>query len=120
MIEIRTKVDNNFSPFVFDRTYLYRHGIQDKIRQYILCNFLDIAAYNKDMLDLSCEELLDLIEDDLLNSRYEEPIWEFCLQWIAFDEKNRLQHVPKLLGGVRIGLLKQTVINISNCLFIRD
>lgn len=57
------------------------------------------------MLSLSCEDLLDIINDDALNTKNEEPIWEFCLRWIDFDEKNRRESVPLLLGGVRLGLL---------------
>lgn len=84
---------------------MFKHEIQRKVREYVLYNFLEIVAINNEMLSLSCEDLLDIINDDALNTKNEEPIWEFCLRWIDFDEKNRRESVPLLLGGVRLGLL---------------
>lgn len=95
--------------FFFARKFLYKHEIQRKIREYILSNFLEIAATNIEMLHLSCEDVLDIISDDALNTRSEEPIWDFCLRWIEFDENTRRRNVPKLLGAVRLGLLSQHV-----------
>lgn len=65
-----------------------------------------------DILSLSCDDLVDIIMDDSLNSKSEEPVWELCLRWIEFDEENRKQHVPRLLENVRLGLMKQDVRHI--------
>lgn len=97
---------------------MYKHDIQRKIRDYILCNFLEIAVTNEEMLRLSCEDLLLLIRDDALNTKTEKPIWEFCLRWIEFDKKNRLQSIPSLLEGVRLGLLDKIVMYTSLYIYI--
>lgn len=80
------------------------------IHVYILSNFLEIAATNEDLLSLPCEDILDIIGDDALNTKTEEPVWEFCLRWIEYDETNRLQSIPLLLNGVRLGLLTKKVM----------
>lgn len=88
---------------------MYRHEIRKKVREYILSKFLEIIAVNEDMLSLPCDELLDIINDDALNTKTEAPIWEFCLKWIGFDVKNRIQSLPLLLRSVRLGLLDKNV-----------
>lgn len=61
------------------------------------------------MLRLPCEELLDIINDDALNTKTEVSIWEFCLKWIGFDEENRLKSMPLILRSIRLGLLDKDV-----------
>lgn len=97
---------------IFSRKCLYKHRVQREIRVYILRNFIEITKMNEDIIYLSCADLLDLISDDALNAKNEQPIWEFCLRWIEFDEKNRIQNVPSLLEGVRLGLMNQDVRHI--------
>ena len=68
-----------------------------------------MVTSNEEMMSMPCEELLDIINDDALNTRNEAPIWEFCLKWIAFDEENRLQNLPSILRSIRLGLLDRSV-----------
>lgn len=71
-------------------------------------------------MDLSIEHLLLLITDDALNTRSEEPIWEFCLRWIERDENNRIEYIPRLLEGIRLGLMSKDVGHIIiTILFIK-
>lgn len=99
-------------PLFCSRKYLYNHEIQSELREYILRNFIEIIKLNEDVVYLSCADLLDIISDDALNTKHEHTIWEFCLRWIEFDEKNRTQNVPSLLEGVRLGLMNQDVSRI--------
>ncbi|KAG4076580.1 hypothetical protein HA402_001867 [Bradysia odoriphaga] len=87
--------------------FISRRDIQTNIHVYILSNFIEIAATNEDLLTLSCEDIINIIRDDALNTKTEEPVWEFCQRWIEYDEMNRLQSVPLLLSGIRLGLLTQ-------------
>lgn len=103
--------------FFHFRKCLFKHEVQRDIRQYILRNFIEITKLNEDIIYLSCADLLDLISDDALNAKNEQPIWEFCLRWIEFDEKNRIENVPSLLEGVRLGLMNQDVRHIIILLF---
>lgn len=101
---------------------MYNHEIQRVIKEYILRNFLEIAATNEDLLSLSCNDLLDIINDDALNTKCEEPVWELCVRWIQTDEQNRIKKFPEILEGVRLGLLKEEVkfiysLLLSACFF---
>lgn len=105
-------VSAHYFIFVFissSRKFLYRHEVRKKVREYILCHFLEIIASNEEMLTLPCDELLDIINDDALNTKDEAPIWEFYLKWIRFDEENRLQNLPLILRSIRLGLLEKNV-----------
>lgn len=88
---------------------MYRHEVRKKIREYILCHFLEIITSNDEMLTLPGDQLLDIINDDALNASSEAPVWEFCLKWIQFDKENRLQHLLLILRSVRLGLLERPV-----------
>lgn len=79
------------------------------MREYILCHFLEIISANEEMLSLPCDELLDIINDDALNTKDEAPVWEFCLKWIQFDKENRLESLPLILHSIRLGLLEENV-----------
>lgn len=94
---------------------MYRHEVQKKVREYILCHFLEIITSNEEMLTLPCDQLLDMINDDALNTNNEAPVWEFCLKWIQFDEETRLQHLPLILRSVRLGLLEKNVKFYAFC-----
>lgn len=100
--------------FFVHRKFLYRHKIQKTVRAYVLGHFLEIITSNEELLRLPCEELLDIINDDALNTKSEAPIWEFCIKWIQFDEKHRLQSIPVLLSSVRLGLLDKNVKKKQN------
>lgn len=84
---------------------MYKHNIQDQVRYYVLHNFNEIAVVSQELLYLSCNNLYDIINDNFLNMKDEEPIWECCLRWIAYDEENRIGFTPKLLEGIRLGLM---------------
>lgn len=72
-------------------------------------NFLAIR-HTEDFLELSFEELRDLITRDEIFVPTEEPIFEAVLSWVRKDEKNRKEHMPELLSQVRLPLLKPAFI----------
>lgn len=92
------------------RKSLYKHEVHRIIRDFILKHFIEITKDNDDIINLQIEDLLDIINDDALNAKNEEPIWEFCVRWIEFDEKNRFEYVPQILEGIRLGLINQDVL----------
>lgn len=76
---------------------------------YVLRNFVEIALKNAELMELPFEQFHEIIRDDMLNCKDEEPIWECCLSWIDSDPNNRREYVRQLLGGVRLGLLSPKV-----------
>lgn len=102
-----------FFCFFFNRKYIFKHKVQGQLRNYILYNFIRIIEINKEIFDLPCDDLYDLITDDILNVHAEETVWEFCLRWIEYDEQNRMQFTMKLLQGIRFGLMNLNVNSIE-------
>ncbi|XP_031627271.1 kelch-like protein 10 [Contarinia nasturtii] len=100
-------LENAIHLLLMTRKWLYKHEIERSIREYILRNFIEIFQSNDVVLNLSVEDLVDILKDDALNTKTEEPIWELCLRWIEFDEKNRPQYVPQLLACIRLGLMNK-------------
>lgn len=76
---------------------------------YILRNFNDIAVQSDELLNLSIQEFCDIINDDILNVKDEEKVWECCIRWIEHDRKNRVQFVSQLLSCIRLGLMNMDV-----------
>lgn len=60
------------------------------------------------------EDFFDIVNDELLNVKDEQSVWECCIRWIDFDPKNRTKHLTKLMRGVRLGLLTNSVGILSS------
>lgn len=76
---------------------------------FVLRNFTDIALNSAELLDLPFDQFYEIISDDMLNSKDEEPVWECCLSWIDSDPNGRREYVWRLLEGVRLGLMNSKV-----------
>ncbi|XP_069963163.1 kelch-like protein 10 isoform X1 [Bactrocera oleae] len=76
-----------------------------KARNYLLRYFIEIAAKNKDILEMGLKDFYDIISDDELNTREEDHVWKLCIKWIDHDPENRKQYVAQLMQGVRLGLM---------------
>lgn len=89
--------------------YLYKHELQYQTRMFVLRNFTDIALNSAELLVLPFDQFYEIISDDMLNSKDEEPVWECCLSWIDYDPNGRREYVRRLLEGVRLGLMNSKV-----------
>ncbi|NXD84083.1 KLH10 protein, partial [Halcyon senegalensis] len=72
---------------------------------FILHQFKEITEVSPEFVELSAKDLKDLIEKDELNVRQERAVFEAVLKWVAHDPQNRRQHIPELLGKVRLALM---------------
>lgn len=80
-----------------------------KARNYLLRYFIEVAAKNKDILEMGLKDFYDIISDDELNTREEDHVWKLCIKWIDYDPENRKQYVAQLMQGVRLGLMTPKV-----------
>ncbi|XP_055907678.1 kelch-like protein 10 isoform X2 [Eupeodes corollae] len=76
-----------------------------KARTFLLRHFTQVAARNEDILKIGLDDFLDIITDDMLNTRDEELVWKLCIKWIDYDVNDRQKHLPQLMQGVRLGLM---------------
>ncbi|NXL95959.1 KLH10 protein, partial [Alectura lathami] len=84
----------------------YCPSLQQTAYMFILHNFEELVKVSKEFLDLSVDELKDIIEKDKLNVKQEDVVFEAILKWIAHDPQNRRQHISVLLSKVRLALMQ--------------
>lgn len=87
------------------RATLYQHDLDAQIKMYILRNFLDVAKRSDQLMRIEFEEFFEIISDDRLNVKAEEPVWECCVKWIDGDVDRRRSHTKALLSVIRLGLM---------------
>lgn len=73
-----------------------------------------VAVKSKELLELTMEDFFEIVNDELLNVKDEQSVWECCIRWIDFDPENRTKHLTKLMRGVRLGLLTNSVSILSS------
>ena len=74
------------------------HG---KAKHYILQHFEEVLHEPEEFLELSLEQLEEIIDEDELNVRQEEVVFEAVLHWINHAPENRRQHIAVLLPKVK-------------------
>ncbi|NXC41415.1 KLH10 protein, partial [Penelope pileata] len=85
--------------------YYHCPGLEQTAYMFILHNFEELVNVSTEFLDLSLEELQDIIEKDELNVKQEDVVFEAILKWIAHDPLNRRKHISTLLSKVRLALM---------------
>lgn len=79
--------------------------LADQAWKYIMRNFVPISTQSDELLTLSLEDLKEIINDDELNVKSEEVVWEAILRWINHDPEDRKKHIVVLMKCIRLGLL---------------
>ncbi|XP_037046582.1 kelch-like protein 10 isoform X2 [Bradysia coprophila] len=92
-----------------------------KAKLYVLRNFEEVVAKSDELLDISIDELYQIMNSDLLNIKDEALAWEGILRWIKYDADQRIQHVPLLLTTVRLGILQFQYFmeNVKNHVYVK-
>ncbi|CAM4621483.1 unnamed protein product [Leuciscus chuanchicus] len=87
-----------------------------KAKRYILQHFEEVLHVSKEFLELSLEQLEEIIDEDELNVKQEEVVFEAVLHWINHALEDRRQHIVVLLPKVRLGLMSpDSFINNVKC-----
>ncbi|XP_017291098.1 kelch-like protein 10 [Kryptolebias marmoratus] len=79
--------------------------LMGKALQYILHHFEEVAGVSAEFLQLSVEQLADLLEKDELNVKQESSVFEAVLQWINFAPEERRGSMALLMSKVRLLLM---------------
>ncbi|KAL3971723.1 zona pellucida sperm-binding protein 1 [Sarotherodon galilaeus] len=74
--------------------------LRGKAYRYILHHFEEVAALSLEFLQLSVQQLSDLIEKDELNVKQESTVFEAILRWINYSPVERECDMPALLSKV--------------------
>ncbi|ELU10816.1 hypothetical protein CAPTEDRAFT_115500, partial [Capitella teleta] len=80
---------------------LHLEGLQIAARDYILHNFEEVIAISEEIAELSEEELVLLISDDLLNVRCEDSVYCFVKQWMGSGSVVRNEAFERIAKHIR-------------------
>jgi kelch-like protein 10 len=87
----------------------YNQELIEATRKYVLKNFPAIFESNEDLMRLNIDDFYELISDEMLNVKDEQPVWECVVRWIDYDPEKRSQYLVRLMRGIRLGLIDTKV-----------
>ena len=90
--------------YKFAQMYFCR-ALERATLRYIMHNFHPICSRSNEFLQLSADELAEILSSDELNVRNEELVFDSVLRWIDYDPDYRKSSMPKLMRSIRCGLL---------------
>ncbi|KAI4460549.1 kelch protein [Holotrichia oblita] len=103
-LEYKMSPSNCIGIMLFARSHFCRK-LADAAWKYIMRFFVAIAGHSDELLTLSLNDLQEIINDDELNVKSEETVWEVILKWINNDPEERKKHIVSLMKCIRMGLL---------------
>jgi hypothetical protein len=86
----------------------------------LLRYFVEVSHRSEELLELIIQDFYDVINDERLNVKSEETVWNCCIKWIDKDPVERAQHVTKLMRAVRLGLLNTAVSGLLKTYWFPD
>lgn len=84
--------------------------LEQMSRFFILGNFVEVSVRSQELLQLSVDQFFSIVNDEILNVKDEQTVWECIIRWIDVNPEDRKQYLTKLMRGVRLGLLNNSVI----------
>ncbi|XP_075273516.1 kelch-like protein 10 [Opisthocomus hoazin] len=102
--------------------HYYCPDLREAASIFILHHFEEVTTVSTEFLDLSVNELKNIIEKDELNAKEEAAVFEALVKWIAHDPQNRRQHTAVLLSKVRLALMQVDYFlnNVKRHQFVKD
>ncbi|KAM9317857.1 kelch-like protein 10 [Pholidichthys leucotaenia] len=83
-----------------------------KACRYITDHFVDVAS-SEEFLQLSVEELEDILRRDELCVKQENSVYEAAINWMLHMPQKREEHAVRLLSKVRLGLMTESYIRLN-------
>ncbi|KAM4540281.1 kelch-like protein 10 [Fundulus diaphanus] len=102
-LESLMRPENCIQTWKYATAYLQQE-LRSKAFSYILKHFEEVVRCDE-FLELSADELADIIEKDNLTVRKESEVYEAILRWTYHALQEREAHFPALLAKVRLALL---------------
>ncbi|KAM9314786.1 kelch-like protein 10 [Pholidichthys leucotaenia] len=86
--------------------------IRYKACRYITDHFVDVVS-SEEFLQLSVEELEDILGRDELCVKGENSVYEAAIKWMLHMPEKRKEHAVRLLSKVRLGLMTESYIEFN-------
>ncbi|XP_052791911.1 kelch-like protein 10 [Mya arenaria] len=96
--------ENCIGIYKFAKTY-FCHQLERTAARFLMQNFITISKDSNEFLQLTCEELAEVLSRDELNVKNEEIVFDAVLRWIDYDPERRKSSIAKLMRAIRLGLL---------------
>lgn len=96
--------ENCIGIYNFSKMY-FCHNLKKVAYRYLMLHFSEVATRSAEFLQLTFDEVSDILASDDLNVKNEEMAFMALLRWIDHDSPNRKCHISALLKTVRLGLL---------------
>ncbi len=88
-------------------------------KNFVLDHFTDLVN-SEDILNLEYSDFVEIIQDDSLNVRREETVYELVMKWVLFELHQRTECLPKLLSHIRLPLIEDQYIGDNIGKFYRN
>lgn len=100
--------------------YYFCTELERKATKYIMEHFAEIGMKSNEVLNLTCEQLCEILDSDDLNIKNEETVFDVVIRWINHDPQERRQYILALLKCIRLGLLSTAyfVETVKVCKYI--
>lgn len=66
---------------------------------------MTIAEQSNELMKLTRDEFRKIIDDNQLNVKREESVWDVLVKWVDVDSEKRRDDLAFLLAKVRFGLM---------------
>ncbi|XP_063744509.1 kelch-like protein 10 [Eleginops maclovinus] len=83
----------------------YTPELKNKAFLFALNHFEEVAATSEEFMQLSAQELSQIIGDDRLNVKQEKMVFRAILSWISYAAGERREYISLLLPKVRLALM---------------
>ncbi|XP_002734469.1 kelch-like protein 18 [Saccoglossus kowalevskii] len=84
-------------------------NLQEAANSYLHKRFIDVSK-SDEFLNLSKEEIFEILSCDDLNVKGEDQVFEALVAWVKRDIANRQQYMPELLAKVRLPLIRPQIL----------
>ncbi|CAF1283252.1 unnamed protein product [Adineta ricciae] len=81
------------------------HGLTQTAWNYVLEHFTNVIQNNHEFLELSFDEMKQILASGDINVQSEETVFEAFLSWIDHDSKRENDRLPQLFGLIRLPLI---------------
>ncbi len=97
------------------------HDMYHKAREFIYKNFRDVSKHDE-FLQLSLNQLIQVIKRDELNVRCESEVYQAVMRWVGHNRERRLNKLEQLLSAVRCHFLTPRFLKeeLDNCEILRQ
>lgn len=107
--------DNCIGIHMFAKAYFCQNLVRTSFR-FLMQNYCSVYPTSNEFLQLTVDDLAEILNQDELNVKNEEMVFDSLVRWVDYDPDRRRLCIPNLLPSVRLGLLSTQYVVEKVCL----